>query len=501
MGKVKSAIITALLIAAILVLALFATISCGVPGSNGVKRYNSFMSMIPLGGEFTGEATAIIYPEGVISDSDYNYVVNDVDENNDEKREEYREKYSSNGSLWIDKDKLGEDEGKGFAESVRCDAEIISDRLSQKGYSNYSVTVVDDYAIRLSIPTSFSYAAYKGYDSAARSEALTNISHTITYLTLAGGLSLRDATTYDDSDSLISINEDINTYIKSAVPFSRGGTDALRINLTDEGFEKLNKVLVSGSSDSSAYLYIGETNLQLTFTMGTGLSEKSLYFQGNKSYSQDFAIAIDSVVKGARLTNIFNNQEESTSISLIAVTPELGENASLWLMLVIGIVVLSTLLFSVIKYRGLGFVNCLMILSYSVAMVTAIFLIGIQVTVAVALSAVLGLALLCLTNAISFEMVRKETSIGRTIGASVKTGYKKMLFGVMDVHVILIIAAAIMALVGVGELAACGVVFFIGVIASYILYWFTRFMWYVVSSPVRDKFKFCGFKSEVEEDD
>ncbi len=67
MGKVKSAIITALLLAAILVLSLFATISCDVPGTNNVSRYNSFISSINLGSDLTGEAYALLYPEGVIS--------------------------------------------------------------------------------------------------------------------------------------------------------------------------------------------------------------------------------------------------------------------------------------------------------------------------------------------------------------------------------------------------------------------------------------------------
>ena len=62
MGKVKSAIITALLLAAIVVLSLFAVISCDVPGSNHVKRYNSFLSGIHLGADLSGEAYALLYP-------------------------------------------------------------------------------------------------------------------------------------------------------------------------------------------------------------------------------------------------------------------------------------------------------------------------------------------------------------------------------------------------------------------------------------------------------
>ena len=54
---------------------------------------------------------------------------------------------------------------------------------------------------------------------------------------------------------------------------------------------------------------------------------------------------------------------------------------------------------------------------------------------------------------------------------------------------------------GAGEAAACGFIFFIATIASYVLYWFTRFMWYVLSSPVKDKFKFCGIKREAYDED
>ena len=71
MGKIKSAVITAILVAAIVVLAFFATVSFKVPGSNGVERYNSFMSSIRLGGDLTGRASAVLYPDGVISAADF----------------------------------------------------------------------------------------------------------------------------------------------------------------------------------------------------------------------------------------------------------------------------------------------------------------------------------------------------------------------------------------------------------------------------------------------
>ena len=73
MGKIKSAVLTAILVAAIAVLAFFALFSWQVPGSNGVDRYNSFISSIRMGGDLTGEAYAVLYPEGVITVSDFEF--------------------------------------------------------------------------------------------------------------------------------------------------------------------------------------------------------------------------------------------------------------------------------------------------------------------------------------------------------------------------------------------------------------------------------------------
>ena len=73
MGKIKSAIITAIIAAAILVLAFFALFSWPVAGTGKVDKYNSFASGIHLGADITGEAYTVLYPEGVLSASDYHF--------------------------------------------------------------------------------------------------------------------------------------------------------------------------------------------------------------------------------------------------------------------------------------------------------------------------------------------------------------------------------------------------------------------------------------------
>ena len=240
----------------------------------------------------------------------------------------------------------------------------------------------------------------------------------------------------------------------------------------------------------------------LSFTSGQSVSDK-LTFQVNGSFgvAKDYAIAIDSVAKGKMLVNAYNDSDESTSPVILTKTPAYGKYAAIYFGAFALAVILAAAFLPVIKYKKLGLVNAIMVAAYAVSLVTAIFLTGVELTVAGLFTALLPLAVMCFSNFFTFEGVRRETEVGRVYATAVKTGYKRTLFGILDLHVILILASVIMTLVGVGELAACGLIFLIGSIASYVLYWLTRFMWYVLSSNVSDKNAFCGFKREAEDDE
>lgn len=489
MGKVKSSIITSILVIAVVVLTFFATVSFNLIGSNGVKRYNSFMSSIHLGSDLTGEAYALLYPEGVISSSRYNLVVNDSD--SDEK-DEYQKTYEKHGGVYVDKDKQGET----LIASVRADAEIMRDRLGNKGYSSFTVSIEDDYVIKISVPTDYTYSAYRNKNASSRSDSIQLVSHAVQYLTLDGELSLRDGTS---NASLLKSTEDFASYFKKIDKYQMGGNHAIRMVLTNDGFDKINKIITSQES-GNAVVYVGDTSLGLQFTYGTALTDKTLMYQAEESYASDFAILMSSVKAGDVISNKYND-DGINSTSIVSVTSTFGEYAAIYLAVTLLLVIIGAIVYSVVKYKKLGFVCALMVLSYALTIIITSLLLEIQITIAGALTALIGLALLVFSNCIAFEAIRKETALGRTIQAAVKVGYKKSLFTILDLHIVMLIVSIICALVGVGEVAACGLILFIATIASYVLYWFTRFMWYVMSSPARDKFKFCGFAREELDDE
>lgn len=492
MGKVKSAIITAFVVAAVLILSLFAVISCPL---NDVERYNSFVSSIHMGSDLTGEAYALFYPEGVISEAEYLSVVNDPDNEN---RDEYMGGYSAhpstdNPAVYVENEKYK----PGFAESVEKDAAIISNRFGEKGYTKYSVSVINDYVIRVSVPTNFTYAALVGRDTSARETELTKIGNTMQYMTWSGELDLKNGND-ENAVSVISVRTDFADFFDSINYTGVGGNHLVRMNLNDYGYKTLNDILLS-ASEGSVYIYVGDTCTQLQINYGETLQNKTLAFSVNENYARDYAISLNSVLTGNILENSYNDGGADTEV--IALTPAYGESAVVWLFVLLLLVLVGAIVYSGIKYKYLGLVNGLILLAFSAIMITALLLIEVQLTVGGAFTLLLGLALLAFTNMHVFEAVRKETLSGRTIQASVKTGYKKTLTAVLDMHIVVLVISALVALICKGELAACGLILFIATIASYALYWFTRLMWFVISSLEKDKFKFCGFKREAIDDE
>ena len=492
MGKVKSAIITSIVVVAIAVLSFFALFSWQVPGTEGVDRYNSFISSIHMGGDLTGEAYSVLYPEGVIISSDYELgKPEDAD-----KLAEYEKRYEKHGDVYFDTEVI-EDGEEALKESVKADAAILNKRYAQKGYSSYSVSVQDDFAIRVSVPTNFTYAAYKEYDSSSRSAETTKISRTIQLLAFDGELTLRNSEVgrpnYDNI--LTKPKADITAYFKSIKSYSRSGNYAVRVNLTGEGREEFKgiteNISENASSDKAIGFYIGENQL-LSLTVSDVIDSKSFMISVSADYAQDYAIILNSVVHG----EVVKLNYTETSPEIIYATSQLGGLASLLLGVAIILVLAALIVYTIVKYKKLGLVNTISVLIFALALITTMLLLEVQLTVAGAFFAVLGLALLSGSNLALFETVRKETKLGRTMQSSIKSGYKKLLAGILELHLILLVVSILLTFVAVGELASCGLILFISTISSYILYWFTRFMWYVTSSPVKDKFGFCGFVKE-----
>ena len=511
MSKVKSTLITVLLALAIVVAAFFATISFPV---GEIYRINSISSGIHLGADLSGYAYTTIYPEGVITAEEFSGLSKEDAEN-----------YELVGGLYVDRAEYDDDELAELKANVQSDAQILADRFGKKGYSSYSVSVEDELSIRISVPTNFTYASYKGNDSQSHSTDLSTATASLTTLSADGKLTLRtvdssieqtdadgNTTTYNprkddlydtalvDGSNTYSIagTDDVSEYLESVTSTTFGTTTAVTLNFTEEGQESFSEITTrAASSDSQTiYFFVGDTQV-LSFNCTSTVNLRSISLQASdKSAGENSAIAIQSVISGQSLS-----AEYQAVSNVITSTATAGDSAALW-MFIGSIVVLAELIVaSIVRYKRLGGVNALVILIFALVIVYALYLLAIQTTMAVVFCSFIGLALLMVSNGVVFTEVKRLVATGRTIQASVKEAYKNVLMTVTDMHIVLVVVSILLAAVGVGEVAACGLIMVVASVASYVLYWFTRLMWYVLSAPVRDKFAFAGLKRVVYEDD
>lgn len=521
MSKVKSAIITTLLALAIAVAAFFAVIS--FPVENNLKRLNSIASNINLGADFSGYAYTTLYPEGVITAETYADKPTEGDEEADK-----QSNYAPVGGYFYDTKKYESlDELK---DSVASDAEKINQRFGRKGYSSYSVAVEDGVTIKVSVPTNYTYAAYKGYDTESENSDFNAANMALYNLSAFGELTLRtsDETislsngdtynakergsdgwedisktsdgskTYSLADKYKYKDETEGDYFKSIKSSNLAGVARITFNFTDTGRARFKDITTRAASSSSKVIYfcLGDRVI-VSFNCESAVDDKKLELTaGDAQTAENAAIVMNSAVNGGALE--LHYQEYSSALTTEAAG---GKNAAV-LMFVAAVLVLAGLCaLMIIRYKRLGAVVSMIAVAFALIIIYALFLLNIQVTFAVIFTSLLLLGLFMLSNAVAFTETKRMTESGRTMQASIKDAYKKVLMTVTDMHIVLLVVAIFLAAVGVGEVAACGFISVVGVIASYVLYWFTRFMWYVLSSPVKDKFRFAGLKRVVYEDD
>ena len=301
MSKVKSAIITAIVVIAIVVAAVFGVASFNV---SATQRYNSIAASIPLGSDYTGYVFTTIYPEGVITQSEFNAL-----------SDEDKASYVAEGDLYFSEEESGNKTLEEIKEAVSADAAIISQRLSERGLTDYYVSARDGISIVAGVPSGYTYAAYKGDSSTDRSNALTLSANTLGYLLADGELTLRtsdasitlgdddtsatvdmtqNADEYTDADILgdgsatypfIGPTEDFTQYFSSVTSYTFGGTHVLSFSLTEEGREKMREISSTAAySDSQAiYMCIGDTQV-LSITSSSTIDSDTMQFSMSDAF-------------------------------------------------------------------------------------------------------------------------------------------------------------------------------------------------------------------------
>ena len=198
--------------------------------------------------------------------------------------------------------------------------------------------------------------------------------------------------------------------------------------------------------------------------------------------------------------NVFNLSLQPQVYSYDAT---MGEHAALIAACVIGVLVLAMIVFSLIRYKGMGLAHVYGFLTYALIFILCLaFVPQITVNIAGLLAIVLSAAMMVGFNYYAFRNIRSEFYTGKTLTSAIKSGYKKSLAITIDTHIILFIASLVVYFISLGSAQYLALIFLIGtVISAACTLAVTRFYLYTFLAQPKNKIAFCNFKREETEDE
>ena len=501
MGKVKSAICLTLMSLLIAAMCFFCTVSFRV---NDIETFYSTLSLtgkdITLGSQLDDENyigggySAIYYPEGVISAKEYEDNLSAYEAAGDsDKVEEYKEQYPDAlkvGGLYLDKEVASED-GTTVSDSFKAKIEktftVIKDRYEALHVDGMKIEIVSDYTLRVTLPQTYSAGSYA-----------------LQLMTNTGALTVSVGSSADAATQVFPENKKgvaITDYVKGfSTRTAADGTAFVGITFTDKGKDILKSQTADASGSSvSLFFKVGdETPVQ--FSVSSQIDQNTMYISG--SFTKESAAATVILMNSA-LENGLEDDLVVTYTDMMQLPATFGNNALLFVYIAFGVCFLAMMIFFFARYGRLGFAHLFTYLMFLFAMLLCIWAIPfLNVGVPALLGLLLASVVLCVGNVLPYEYARKEYAAGRTMTASVKSAYKKTLWHVIDLHVVLAALAFIIYGISLTGLATFAFTFGLGVGFSVLCSLLIgRLSWASMMSFTNKKGNFCRFKREEVEDD
>ena len=239
MGKKKSVVLIVLISIVMFVLAVITAFpKFTIPGTNGVKEWNPAVLQYDLGSDFGGGYYAYYYPQGVITETEYK---ENVEALTGDELKEYKSSYKKYGatSLYLstnaddgiftegNKERVSEAFTKAFDKAVELVTERFEARAAKTG-SSYSVSVVDDYAIRVQISSGENSKDMSSSEYASQAFSLFSLTDKLYFMQGEEVVS-----------QLVDEGSSVSDLIKSVSVRTKYEVAQLQITFTDKGKEML----------------------------------------------------------------------------------------------------------------------------------------------------------------------------------------------------------------------------------------------------------------------
>ena len=259
------------------------------------------------------------------------------------------------------------------------------------------------------------------------------------------------------------------------------------LQFTEEGAKKFS-VLTKDAAEGNQviYIYLGEIDdsADMQLTCEEQITGDSTFISGSFETLEDAENYALQIMSGTFSVNLNNPQ-----INVISATLG-GEALNLAIIGgVIGLVVALILLWC--RYGDFSFLSAFSLIIFAILMLFFLQAIPfVQLTLTGIAGIVLSFAVTIGGTIFIFEKIREEYRTGKKIPLSVKSGFKKALWPILDSHIVMAIVAIFLWIFGTSSIQGFAIPFLIGIVLSLfvnlvVLRFFVK--WYLPFNSVKAK--------------
>lgn len=308
---------------------------------------------------------------------------------------------------------------------------IITQRLSDKGFTECNVQPIGLNGLRVEIPTK------EDVDSDS-------------VLDLIGAAAKLE---FLDPDGNVFMTGDM---VKTASYFYDEGDHQIAFTLTDEGSKVFGDMTAKSIGKTIAIMLDGEQ--LIAPTVQTAINEGRGVINGLGSADRASTIAA-KIQSGALPLELTQQKVDKVSATL-------GKDALSTSILAAIIGIALVMLLMIFRYRLNGLMASWALALYIIVLFLLIALFKIQLTLPGLAGVVLGIGMAVDANVIIFERFNEEIRAGKSLKASVRGGFKNAMSAILDSNITTLIAAIVLLIFGTGSIQGFAKTLLLGVLVS-----------------------------------
>ncbi len=318
---------------------------------------------------------------------------------------------------------------------------VLRTRLDERGYTEATVVQQGADRIRVEVPIN-------------ETSEIKNPDEILAFISETGLLEFKNA----DGETILT-----GAHVNQAYPAIQDNEPIVVMKFDSEGAQLFGELTKEAWDNSTAITMTldGENITTANVQDGPIYDGTAILNGGQSQFTSEKASKIAIQIESGALPLVLREIENRS------ISASLGEDA-LSKSLLAGLIGISVLLlFMLIYYRLPGLVACIALTFY--LFIILVFLAAVpavQLTLPGIAGMILGIGMAVDANVIIFERFKEELAFGKTLRASLNSGFAKALRTIIDANITTIIAGIVIAVFGVGTVKGFGYMLIISIVAS-----------------------------------